>query len=518
MGISLRFLGAAGGVTGSQYLLTVGDRRILIDCGLFQGGMEEIARNRMGFAYPPDSIDAVLLTHAHNDHVGRLPALVRSGFQGPVYATSATGDLAEIVLTDSAHLQAYAAERWARHHPEAALASDAAPAAAAVAAAAPTGTSESAATELEMAAIAARAERPPHMETRTRAPLFDVQDVARTIDLVRPIAYAAPTAVVPGIEATFHDAGHILGSAIIEVTARDADGSTASIVFSGDLGRTDTPILRDPAPLTHADYVIVESTYGDREHGDQDHAVGDLVEVITDVARSGGVLLIPAFAIGRTQHLVWVLDSLVRAGRIPRLPLFIDSPMACEANGVYYRHTEDYDPETLALLQSGDSPLQYPGQACTSSVEESKAIIGSPRPFVLVAASGMLTGGRILHHLKDLLPDQRATLLFIGYQGEGTLGRHLQDGGKEARIDGASWPVRCRIRTISGFSAHADMDELDAWIRHFGDAGRAEGRPRVVYVTHGEPTGAAAFATRIHDSLGVVAQVPALGETVTLNE
>lgn len=507
MPISLRFLGAAGGVTGSQYLLSVDERRILIECGMFQGGMEEIARNRMAFAYPPDSVDAVLLTHAHNDHIGRLPALVRAGYRGPVFATAATGDLASIVLTDSAHLQAYAAARWARHHPEAA---------AEAAAAAPAGESESAATELEMAAVAARTERPPAMETRTRAPLFDMEDVARTMDQVRPISYKTATSVMPGVEATFHDAGHILGSAIIELAVRDADGTNARIVFSGDLGRPDTPIVRDPTPLTQADFVVVESTYGDRNHPDADQAVNELMEVISDVARSGGVLLIPAFAIGRTQHLVWLLDSLVRAGRIPHLPLFVDSPMACEANGVYLRHPEGYDPETLALLQSGDSPLEYPGQECTSSVEASKAIIGSPRPFILVAASGMLTGGRILHHLKDLLPDPRATLLFIGYQGEGTLGRHLQDGGTEARIDGAMWPVHCRVRSITGFSAHADQAELDAWIGHFGDAGREDGRPRSVFVTHGEPAAAAAFAARIHDALGVVARVPELGETVAI--
>lgn len=500
MAITLQFLGAAGGVTGSQYLLTVGQRRVLVDCGLFQGGMEEIARNRMDFAYPPDSIDAVLLTHAHNDHIGRLPALARAGYQGPVFATAATGDLAEIVLTDSAHVQAYAAARWARHHPEAAV----------------TAPTNGAATEMEMAAAAARTERPPAMETMSRAPLFDVEDVFRAMGLMRRVAYATPTTVLPAVEATFHDAGHILGSAIIELIARDADGASARIVFSGDLGRPDTPILRDPTPLTHADVVVVESTYGDRDHPDADQAVSELVEVITDVARSGGVLLIPAFAIGRTQHLVWTLDSLVRAGRIPHLPLFIDSPMACEANDVYLRHPEGYDPETLALLQSGDSPLVYPGQACTTSVEASKAIIGSPRPFILVAASGMLTGGRILHHLKDLLPDPRATLLFIGYQAEGTLGRHLQDGGAEARIDGARWPVRSRVRTISGFSAHADQAELDAWIRHFANAGREDGRPRSVFVTHGEPAAAAAFAARIHDGLGVVARMPALGETAVL--
>ena len=501
MAISLRFLGAAGGVTGSQFLLTVGDQRVLIDCGLFQGGMDEIARNRMGFSYDPDDVHAVLLTHAHNDHVGRLPALVRAGYSGPVFATDATTDLAQIVLADSARLQAHAAERWARHHPEAAQA----------------GESEVTINELEMATIAKQAERPPHMKTETHAPLFDEEDVRRTIGLVTPVAYSSVTSVVPGVEATFHDAGHILGSAIIELRARDPDGAEMTIVFSGDLGRPNTPILRDPTPLTAADAVVVESTYGDREHPPGSQAVEELMGVVNDVAKGDGVLLIPAFAIGRTQEVIWVLDDLVRRGKVPRLPLFVDSPMACEANDVYLRHPDAYDAETAALLRSGDSPLVYPGQECTPSVEASKAIIGSPRPFILVAASGMLTGGRILHHLKDLLPDPRATLLFIGYQGEGTLGRHLQNGGKEARIDGATWPVHCKVRTISGFSAHADQVELDAWIGHFGTAAQTDGRPRAVYVTHGEPAEASAFAARITRDLGASATVPALGETVTLH-
>ena len=506
MAITLRFLGAAGSVTGSQYLLAVGDRRILVDCGMFQGGMEEVARNRMGFSFAPDAIDAVLLTHAHNDHIGRLPALVRAGYRGPVLTTSATADLADIVLTDSAHLQAHAAERWARHHPEAAATKDV------------VATPEEAASEVEMAAKAAvaAAQRPPPMHTTTRAPLFDVDDVARTMGLVHPIAYGAATAVAPGIEATFHDAGHILGSAMIEVRARDGDGAETTIVFSGDIGRPDTPILRDPTSLNHADAVVVEATYGDRDHPDAAQAVADLADVIGEVAGGDGVLLIPAFAIGRTQHLTWILDDLVREGRAPRLPLFIDSPMACEASDVYLRHPETYDAETLDLLRSGESPLVYPGQACTSSVEASKAIVGSPRPFILVASSGMLTGGRILHHLKDLLPDRRTTLLFIGYQAEGTLGRHLQDGGKEAHIDGASWPVRCRVRSISGLSAHADQHELDAWIGRFGEPPPGSSRPRSVFVTHGEPDAATAFAGRIREQLGVAVEVPSLGETVTL--
>jgi len=505
MPIRLRFLGAAGDVTGSQYLLTVGGHRVLVDCGLFQGGMDEVSRNRMGFSFAADSVDAVLLTHAHNDHVGRLPALVRAGFGGRVVATAATAELGELVLTDSAHLMAQAAARWARHHQRAA------------ARAAGEGARGESMTEAEMAARAARAPQPPPVETETRAPLFTQDDVDRTMDLMQPVAYATASTVAPGVEATFHDAGHILGSAIIEVRARDDDGSEARIVFSGDLGRPDTPILRDPTPLTAADAVIVESTYGDREHPDPEQAVDELVGVVTEIARRDGVLLVPAFAIGRTQHLVWILDDLVRAGRIPRLPLVIDSPMACEANEIYLRHPYAYDAETMSLLRSGESPLEYPGQMCVTSVPDSKAIRTMARPFILVAASGMLSGGRILHHLKDLLPDPRATLLFIGYQAIGTLGRHLQDGGNEAWIDGAAWPVRCRVRTITGFSAHADAAELDAWIGHFGRAGQTDGRPRHVFVTHGERQAAGAFAGRIRADLGLSARVPGLGEEAVLH-
>ena len=349
----------------------------------------------------------------------------------------------------------------------------------------------------------------PEGKTRTRTALYRMADVDQTVRQFRSVEYGKVIEIVPGITAIFHDAGHILGSAIIELRLHDGDAAT-TVVFSGDLGRSDTPILRDPTPLAHAGYVLVESTYGNREHTDHEIAVNELVSAIAEVSDDRGVLLVPSFAIGRTQELVWILDELVRDGRVPRLPLYLDSPMASRASEVYLRHPEVYDAETAALLQSGQSPLEYPGETLTNDVEASKGIRTAPRPMMVVASSGMLTGGRILHHLKDFLPDPACTLLFIGYQGEGTLGRHLQNGGKTARIDGDEYPVRCRVRSISGFSAHADEHELTAWLAHFG------GEPKRVFIVHGDPDAAEAFADRVRTELKMDPYLPKYRETVTL--
>ncbi len=272
----------------------------------------------------------------------------------------------------------------------------------------------------------------------TQAALYDERDVDQTVRQFRAVRYGEMTEVAPGVHAIFHDAGHILGSAIIELRVTDGDATT-TVVFSGDLGRSNTPIVADPTPLTHADFVLAESTYGNREHADHEAAVEQLAATINEVAGSRGVMLVPSFAIGRTQELVWVLDELLRDGRIPHVPLYLDSPMASRASDVYLRHPEVYDEETATLLRSGDSPLAYPGEQYTNAVDQSKAIRDQPRPIMVVASSGMLTGGRVMHHLKDFLPDPACTLLFIGYQAEGTLGRHLQTGGKTARIDHAEY-------------------------------------------------------------------------------
>jgi metallo-beta-lactamase family protein len=518
VGISIQFLGAAGCVTGSQFLVTVGDRRILVDCGMFQGSPQEVERNRMPFAFDPSTLDALLLTHAHLDHCGRIPALARAGYRGPIHATRATVDLADIVLRDAAKLQVEFTNRWNRR--QARKAERAAHAAAAGGPSAEQADaetqSEAAVQETDDSSFPDRLRHaPPEGRTVIREPLYDEHDVDRAMELMRGCDYDDVVEVTDGVSATFHDAGHILGSAIIEL--RLTDGAEArTIVFSGDIGRDDTPILRDPTRLTHAEFVVVESTYGNREHAPHETAIEELVAAVGDVAGDHGVMLIPAFAIGRTQELIWVLDDLVRAGRIPRVPLYLDSPMASKATVVYDEHPEVFDDETRGLLRSGDSPLRYPGQQFTDSVEESKSIRMANRPFMVVASSGMLTGGRIMHHLKDFLPDPACTLLFIGYQGEGTLGRHIADGGATARIDGQEFPVRCRVRTISGFSAHADQHELEAWLGHFGRAGSEDGRPRSVFIVHGDPDAAEAFAVRIRSELGMDAHVAQHREVVAL--
>jgi metallo-beta-lactamase family protein len=503
--IDIQFLGAAGCVTGSQFLVTAGDRRVLVDCGMFQGSPEEVERNRMPFAFDPASLDALILTHAHLDHCGRTPALVKAGFSGAIHATHATVDLAEIVLRDSAKLQVEFAERWNRRQARRAeqKAADV--------------QSEAAAQETDDPSLPERLRHAkPEGRTTTREPLYVESDVDATMGQMRGADYNGEVTITDGITAVLHDAGHILGSAIVELRVTDGD-QRRTIVFSGDLGRDGSPILRDPTPLTHADAVVVESTYGNREHAPHDAAIDELVTAIGEVTSDEGVMLVPAFAIGRTQELIWVLDDLVRSGRIPRIPLYLDSPMASRATTVYVDHPETYDEETAGLLRSGDSPLSYPGQQFTDTVEESKSIRHAKRPIMVVASSGMLTGGRVMHHLKDFLPDPGCTLLFIGYQGEGTLGRHIQNGGTSARIDGEEVPVRCRVRVISGFSAHADQHELEAWLGHFGRAGAAaDGAPKRVFVVHGDPDAAEAFAGRIRTELGMEPHVPAHRETVTL--
>ena len=530
----LHFLGGATTVTGSQFLLDTGRARVLIDCGMFQGSPNEAVRNRVPFAFNPSELDAVVLTHAHLDHCGLLPVLVREGFSGPIHCTAGTAELARLVLLDSGKLHEQFAKRearWEKHHPDRVEADDRAESdayQAAVTLASEGGTMPSEATVMAVDAagpagatsdpeVALRVQ-PPAVEIDLDAPLYTQDDAEAVLPLFRPGDYGTELEVAPGVHATFLDAGHILGSAIVRLRVeQDGDRPERVIVVSGDLGRPGTPIIRDPTVLEAADYVLVESTYGGREHEPSDEAVRILAETVRLVDEANGVLLIPSFAIGRTQEIVWQLDRLIEQGAIPLLPLYLDSPMASKASDIYRKYADYFDEETAALLRSGETPLDYPNQIITNDVEDSKEIERAPRPYMIVASNGMLTGGRVVAHLRNLIGDPSATLLFVGYQGEGTLGAHLQAGVKSARIDGQEHVVRCNVRSIGGFSAHADEPELLAWLagfgrgRHLGDAGF----PRLVFLVHGDPEAQIALEPKVRE-LGFEVHVPHWHERVEL--
>jgi metallo-beta-lactamase family protein len=537
--VHLSFLGGASTVTGSRFLLTTERARVLVDCGMFQGSPNDVVRNRVPLGFDASTVDAILITHAHLDHCGLLPLVVRRGFKGPIFLTSASAELVEIVLLDSGRLQEEFAKRrsrWERRHPDEGAGADAEDRAKydVVADEARRADEEGhLPTTIEPAHAAADSDATametgdPEEAIRTQPPeiivdldtaLYDEDDAAAVPPMFKQVRYGRAVDVAPGVRATFVDAGHILGSAIISLEVREADGDEATtIVFSGDLGRPGTPIISDPTPMTEADYVIVESTYGGREHEPSEEAARLLAEAVHAVDEADGVLLIPSFAIGRTQEVVWELDRLITAGEIPLLPLYLDSPMAMRASEVYRKHPEYYDEQTAELLRSGDTPLDYPNQIITRTAAESKAIATAPRPYLIVSSNGMLTGGRSVSHLRNLIDDPAATILFVGYQGEGTLGAHLQAGAKTVRVDGQMREVRCRVRSISGFSAHADESELLDWLRNFGSGRQpgAPGYPRMVFLVHGDPEAQVALAPKV-ESIGFRVHVPRWREQVEL--
>jgi metallo-beta-lactamase family protein len=457
-------LGAAGTVTGSKFLVEVGGRRLLVDCGLFQGLKELRLRNWQPLPIAPDRIEAVALTHAHIDHTGYLPRLVRDGFGGRVLATHGTADLARILLPDSGHLQE---EEAAYHNAR--------------------GTSK-------------------HVPA---LPLYTAEEGAKAAAVVEGVRYHEPVRLLDGVRATFRLAGHILGSASIGVDL-DGDAGPRRVVFSGDVGRYAAPILPDPEPLGEADYVFVESTYGDRRH-DPEPIPAQLERTIRAGVARGGAIVVPSFAVGRTQELVFHLRALEDAGRIPRLPTYVDSPMAIEATELYCSHPEDLDPETAQPVMTGACPLSTSRFHLARTVEESKAINEVAGPVVIIAASGMATGGRVLHHLRRRLPDPKTTLLFVGFQAPGTRGRLMQDGARTVRIFGEDVVVRAHRETIHGLSAHADADGLLRWLR------TATRPPRRVFVVHGEPASADTLAGRIRAELGWNAVVPGYRERLALD-
>ncbi len=444
---TIQFLGAAGTVTGSKHLITLGDQRVLLDCGMFQGIKALRQRNWKPLPFDPERLAAVVLSHAHIDHSGLLPLLVRNRYRGPIYCTPGTADLLRVMLRDSAYLQ----EEQASH-----------------------------------------ANRYGYSKHRPALPLYTIADAEATIDLVEERRYVEPFAAAPGVEVTFRHTGHILGSASVDV-ALDCGSTTKRVVFSGDLGRWDRPILRDPVDVPAADILLCESTYGDKEHPADPKR--HLAKIVRDSAEQGGVLLVPAFAVGRTQELVWRLRQLEDEGLVPVVPVYVDSPMAIRSTEIYLRHPEDHDLDMKQLERKGDEPLETQQFALTRDRNESKKLNELRGPAVIISASGMATGGRILHHMKRWLPDRRTTFLVVGYQAHGTRGRSLLEGAREIKIHGQMVKVRGEVECINGLSAHGDRSELLRWMRGF------EEPPRRTYLVHGEPDVAGAFAETIKNKL-----------------
>lgn len=445
--LTVQFLGGAGTVTGSKHLVRCGERRVLLDCGLFQGLKALRLRNWAVPAFDPRSLDAIVLSHAHIDHSGYLPLAARRGFRGPVYCTSGTADLLGVLLPDAAHLQEEEADAANRHG---------------------------------------------YSKHGPALPLYTSDDAQQALRLLKPQRYDEPVPVTDGVTALFRRAGHILGSATVEL--RLGTGNLFRLVFSGDLGRWNQPILRDPELVAHADVLLLESTYGDRTHA-PDPATA-LARIVNEAVHRGGVLLVPAFAVGRAQELVWMLRRLENERRIPSLPVYIDSPMATDVSAIYCRHPEDHDLEMQALADRAQSPLSSRRFHIVTTPAESKSLNRITHPAIILSASGMATGGRVLHHLKMRLPDPKTTVLLVGFQAIGTRGRSLQDGAAHVKMHGELVPVHAKVETLDGLSAHADREEIFRWLAGFTTP------PACTYTVHGEPEQAAHLAETIRTRLG----------------
>ena len=445
MSPTLTFLGAAGTVTGAKFLLTANGTRLLMESGMFQGLRELRARNWQAPPVEPATLAAVLLSHAHIDHSGYLPRLARDGFKGPIFCSPGTADLLKIMLPDAAHLQEEEAE------------------------------------------FRNRKEATKHSPA---LPLFTTADADRALALVKPIAYEQTFAPALGIEARFRMSGHILGASTVEVVT-----GGRRLVYSGDLGRYNVPIMRDPVRVTSADTLLIESTYGDRLHPPGD-ATPIVEQAVRRAAEQRGWLLIPAFAIGRTQDLLFLIRELEEAGRIPKLPVYLDSPMGIESTRIYARHSEEHDTDVARVEAEGKRPFMPARFQLSPTGEDSKKLNDLEGPAIVIAGSGMATGGRILHHLRHRLPDERTTVLFVGYQAAGTRGRQLRDGAAKLKIFGEDVPVRATVMATDALSAHADQGEIIRWLRGFSRP------PEMTYCVHGEPTAAAALRDAIERQLG----------------
>ena len=463
----LEFLGAAHTVTGSCYLLTSQDHHYLIDCGMFQGSRRIRDLNYEEFAFNPADIDGVLLTHAHVDHCGLIPKLIHDGFQGTVYATKATCDLARIMLPDSAHIQESDAELSNRKNRR-------------------------------------RGEEPIQ-------PIYTLQDASDALEHFVPMPYDTAFTLNDTIEVTFHDAGHILGSAIVEIQVTE-DAKKTKLVFSGDIGQPNQPIIKDPAVIKGADFLVVESTYGDRLHQIYDKETA-LLEIINDTMDRGGNLIIPSFAVGRTQTLLYYFYNLWKQGRLDGdIPIVIDSPLAINATRIFMKNFQDFDEDAIRIFGQSGKMVEFPQVRICETPEESRALNSSESSQIILSASGMADAGRILHHLKHNLWRPESTILFVGYQAEGSLGRRLVDGIKRVRVLGEEIAVKAQIQMLDGFSAHADANQLINWISNFQNP-----KPAKVFIVHGETQGQEALKERIQKECGEEVYIPFRGDVVKIS-
>ncbi|MCX7911639.1 MAG: MBL fold metallo-hydrolase [Dehalococcoidales bacterium] len=467
MDIRLTFLGAVRGVTGSRYLIEAGGTKFLVDCGLYQE-RDFLYRNWEPFRFPPQEISAVLLTHAHLDHCGLLPKLVREGFRGRVICTPPTADITKIILLDAAHVQEEdAAYKKKRHMRE--------------------------------------GRQGPYPEV----PLYTVAEAEASLQYFSPVEYGKPVSLGREITATFYDAGHILGSAMIKIDMGQGDDK-CSIVFSGDIGRWDRPLLHDPHVFRDTDYIVMESTYGDRAHEGSEDIGEELARIVNEAFRNKGNIIVPSFALQRAQEILYYLNKLLLEGRIPYLDVYLDSPMAQKITEVFRRYADQFDEEMKDLIRTHRSPFDFPGLRMVETTEESKALNELTGTAMIIAGSGMATGGRIKHHLANNIERPECIVLFIGYQAEGTLGRQILDGARAVRIHGVMHPVRAKVYRIEGFSAHADRDDLIRWLSKLSPA------PRLIFITHGELQAAEAFKAFLRERTGFKATIPGYGETFRL--
>jgi metallo-beta-lactamase family protein len=464
----LKFLGAAQNVTGSRHFLEVDGTKVLVDCGLYQERQFQ-SRNWEPFSVPASEIDAVLLTHAHLDHCGLLPKLVKDGFKGKIYGTEATGELAKIILMDSAKLQEEDAEfKRKRHKKEGRV--------------------------------------PPFPDE----PLYTIKDVEVCCPLFTPVKYGEVVKINEHLEVTFHNAGHVLGASIIRAKV-DLDGRQRIILFSGDMGRPDRPIVNNAEVFTNADYVLIESTYGDRVHDEKDTVKEEIAKTINAAVKAKGKIVIPSFALERAQDILYYLNQLYIEKLVPRLPIYFDSPMASKITKVFKKHPELFDEEMQEYVNGHHSPFEMPELKFAGTKEESKAINNIKGPVIIIAGSGMCTGGRIKHHLINAIVEPQNTIMFVGYQAAGTLGRQIVDGEKEVRILGTMYKVKATVTRVRGFSAHADKNELLAWLQ------KLHNEPKNIFVVHGELEAATSFSQFIKAQTGWSVTVPAIDDEYILS-